>query len=759
MRGLSRLLSFFLLLAPAAYADDAPPAWPQTFTANGNQLVVAQPQLDGWANRIDFTGRMAATVTPQGAAPVTGVLRLAARTATDVRHGRVVLDDVRITDTQFPAATPAAAAQAAMLATALLPTQGLTLSLDYLLAALVQAGQTATSTRLNTTPPTIFFSEQPARLLQFDGAPTFAPVAGTNVQYAVNTNWPLLRSSDSAALYLLDSTGWLTAETLATGIWEYADQLPASFASLPDTAEWKEVRQSLGAPAAEGQAPLLVYVATVPAELIVVVGEPQYQQVPGTGIYAMTNTSSLVFWDGYASAYYYLVAGRWFRSESLGGPWTFATGTLPDDLAKIPPDGPLAAILASVPGTPEAHEAALQAQIPHLATVDRATTATVTYDGAPQFAPIADTSLSYAVNTPSDVIRVGDAYYLCQNGVWFTAAAAAGPWRVAAAVPDAIYAIPPTSPLYNVTYVRLYQVDDDQAVFGYTGGYLGEYVADGVVTWGTGYAYAPYIGGGAAPIYYPRPYTYGCDAFYTPLTGTFHRAGYGYGPYGGIAAGAAYNPATGTYARGAAVNGPYQSGAAVQAYNPRTGSYAAAETRANPYAAWEQGVVYGPRRAIQVGTVSNDRGTATRVQTAAGGEAVSVDGENRSATAVRAPGGDWYAGGGGGSWYAGGDGHVYQRTDAGWQRADAIPGLGRAVDAGGYVDSRYVPSRPAAESRYVPSQYVPSRQVADGLDAEFAARQRQMMMHQRYAGWGGGGFAGLGGGRYGGGGRGGGGRR
>lgn len=737
MRGIRSLLPF-VLLALATTADADAPSWPQTFTADGNQLVVAQPQLAAWANRLDFTGRVAVTVTAKGGAAASGVLTIAARTTTDAQQRRVVLDDVRVTDAQLP--TP----QAAALARSLLPAQGLTLSLDYLLAALVQAGQSATSVPLGTTPPTIFLAEQPSRLVLFDGAPTFAPVAGTNVQYAVNTNWPLLRTSDSPALYLLDSTGWLTAETLQTGVWEYAQQLPPAFSQLPDTAEWKDVRQSLATPAPEGQPPLLVYVSTTPAELIVVVGEPQYQQVPGTGIYAVTNTDSLLFWDGYAKAYYYLVAGRWFRADSLDGPWAYATRDLPADLASIPPDGPLAAVLASVPGTVEAKEAALQAQIPHLATVSRSASATVSYDGAPQFAPIAGTSLSYAVNTPGDVIRVGDAYYLCQNGVWFTAASPAGPWSVATAVPDAIYAIPPTSPLYNVTYARLYQVGDDQVVAGYTDGYLGEYVADGVVTWGTGYAYAPWIGAGAAPIYYPRLYTYGCDAFYNPVNGSFHRAGYGYGPYGGIAAGAAYDPATGTYARGAEANGPYESGAAVQAYNPRTGTTAVAESRANPYAAWDQAVVYGPRGgAAQVGAASADRGTVARVQTAGGAEVVSASGEDRSATVVRAPGGDWYAGG---------DGNAYQRVGDGWQRADAPraddrpPGLGRAVDAGGYV----------------PSTYVPSREVWNGLDNEYALRQRQMMAAQRYGNLGNravGNFGGIGGGRYGGVGRGGGGRR
>ena len=40
--------------------------------------------------------------------------------------------------------------------------------------------------------------------------------------------------------------------------------------------------------------------------------------------------------------------------------------------------------------------------------------------------------------------------------MWFVAATPQGPWLVASAVPAAIYTIPPTSPLYYVTYVRIY---------------------------------------------------------------------------------------------------------------------------------------------------------------------------------------------------------------------------------------------------------------------------------------------------------------
>jgi len=730
-------LTVWCLTSGAAMADGAP-AWPQTFAQGGNSLVLSQPQLDTWANRLVLGGRAAAVVTAQGGAPVSGVLQITADTNTDVAKRTVALSDIQLAGAQFPGATPAAAAQATALAKALLPTDGVTLSLDNLLAALVQSGQRATSVMLNTAPPTILVAEQPSRLVQFDGPPTFAAVTGTTVQYAINTNWPLLRATDASGYYLLDASGWLTSDALATGEWQYTSQVPAAFAQLPDTAQWRDVRAHLPAGPSEGQAPLQVFVATTPAELIVMVGAPQYTQIPATGIYSIANTDSLVFWDGYAKAFYYLIAGRWFSAPKLAGPWTYATRALPADLAAIPADSPLAAVLPSVPDTPEAREAALQAQIPHLVTVNRKTaTATVTYDGAPQFAPIDGTPLSYATNTANDVIRVGGSYYLCQSGVWLVASAPGGPWSAATSVPDAIYAMPPSSPLYNLTYVRVYQTDDDSVVDGYTDGYLGQYVADGVVTWGTGYYYPPYLAVGTEPYYYPRPYTYGCDAFYDPLTGRFARAGYGYGPYGGIAAGAGYDPATGAYARGAAANGA--SGAAAEAYNPRTSTYAAGYRRSDPYASWGQAVVYGPSASARAGSYSNDRGSVARVQTSSGAEAVAATDGERSAAAVRAPGGDWVAGGGG-DWYAGGDGNAYRHTDDGWQRAAES----RPVPPGQYVPSHDVPS------------YRPDAMVSRGLDQAYAARQREMAMTRRYAGWGQRDFSGFGGGRFGGGARGGG---
>ncbi len=755
MRGPRLMLALALVLyvSEALAADSG--SWPRPFVQDGNQLLVYQPQLEGWANRVTFEGSVAVVVTPKGGKSAAGVLKIKAQTDTDPQQRTVVLSNIQITQAQFSAAAPPDAAQAETLAKALFPKDRLSLSLDYLLAALAQSGQSATSVQLNTTPPKVFLAGQPSRLVLFEGAPSFAPVQGTPVEHAINTNWPLLRATDAAGYYLLDSTGWLTSAALESGVWQYTSQLPAAFSTLPDTKDWQDVTSHIPAPPTEGQPPLQVYVSTTPAELIVMVGEPQYKPIPGTGIFYVENTDSLLFWDGYAKAFYYLVAGRWFRAPALDGPWVYATRDLPADFAKIPPDGPLAAVLASVPSTTEAREAALQAQIPRLAAASRKNTkATVAYDGAPQFAPIEGTALSYAVNTANDVIRVGDVYYLCENGVWFTSDSPSGPWTVATSVPDQIYAIPSSSPVYNVTYVTVYQVADDSVVDGYTDGYLGEYVADGVVTWGTGYYYPPYVAVGAVPYYYPRPYTYGCDAFYNPLNGTFHRAGYGYGPYGGIGAGVVYNPYTGTYARGVTAYGPYETGAAVQAYNPRTGTYAAGYGRSNPYASWEQGVVYGNGRSARGAAYSSERGTVAGVQTSGGAEAVAATSGDRSAAVVRTPDGDVYAGR---------DGHLYEHTGDGWRRYDAGrdvapaereraaeaaprgPEVVYGAPAGRDVGAPASLGRPVGVGEGVPGW---NPELAGGLNQAYAARQRAMQIDRRYADWGDRRFGGFGGGRY-----------
>ena len=59
------------------------------------------------------------------------------------------------------------------------------------------------------------------------------------------------------------------------------------------------------------------------------------------------------------------------------------------------------------------------------------------------------------MNTDKDIIKFGDLYYMCFQGVWFMSKSATGPWEVATSVPKEIYEIPASSPVHNVTYVTV----------------------------------------------------------------------------------------------------------------------------------------------------------------------------------------------------------------------------------------------------------------------------------------------------------------
>jgi hypothetical protein len=240
---------------------------------------------------------------------------------------------------------------------------------------------------------------------------------------------------------------------------------------------------------------------------------------------------------------YFLTSGRWFSAPDFGGPWTFASLNLPADFKKIPLEHARSRVLASVPGTPEAAEAVLLAQIPQTATVGKDLQAPeVTYQGTPEFQPIEKTTVQRAVNTDKDIIKVGDLYYMCFQGVWFMSKSATGPWEVTGDVPKAIYTIPVSSPSYSVTYVTVQTTSPTTVVYVASPAYSGMMVAWGCAVWGTGYYYPPYVYHGAYPIYYPHYPTYGYAAAYNPWTGTYARGAVAYGPYGGAGYAAAYNP-------------------------------------------------------------------------------------------------------------------------------------------------------------------------------------------------------------------------
>ena len=290
-----------------------------------------------------------------------------------------------------------------------------------------------------------------------------------------------------------------------------------------------------------------VFVSLKPAEMILLTGEPSYVAVQGAPqLLWVNNTESDVFRMGRTGPVYVLISGRWFSAPDFTGPWTFATLKLPEDFKKIPLEHPRSRVLASVPGTTQAAEAVLLAQIPQTARVAKTLQAPeVAYQGgAPEFQPIETTTVQRAVNTDKDIFKVGDLYYMCFQGVWFMSRAATGPWAVTGDVPAAIYTIPVSSPSYPVTYVTVQESSNDSVEFATAAAFTGAMIAFGCVVWGTGYYYPPYVWyGGGYPYYRPYYPSYGFGASVQPVDRRLHARRRGLRPLWRRGRGAALQPA------------------------------------------------------------------------------------------------------------------------------------------------------------------------------------------------------------------------
>ncbi len=515
--------------------------WPRIVEAGDTTFTIYQPQIDKFEDAV-LEARAAVKVDVKvGEKTQTsyGVVWITARTQIDKENDLVELDDIQITKANFPTAPEKTEQYLETFRAHAEPTR--TISLDRIEAnlAVTQADRKGAAVPLENTPPAIYYRTTPALLVLIDGEPVLRPVEGAaGVQRVVNTKSLILEEGGTSYMSLADR--WLRAPA-PTGPWQVTSSVPAPVTAIRDAIASDENQtqvdlledpgEEVKAVLAEGRTPDII-VSTGPAELIVTSGKPQMKPIAGTDLLYVENTTGDIFLDLKDQDYYVTLTGRWFRSKSLEkGPWQFVEGDrLPPDFAKIPESDPKASVLATVPGTPAAQEAVIANSIPQTAEVNREeATYEAKYDGEPTFDEVPDTTLQYAVNSPTPIVRVTpSSYYAVQGGVWFTGPSPLGPWIVATVVPPVIYTIPTASPIHYVTYVRVYRYSPTTVWFGYTPGYLGTcYSPWGTVVYGTGWYYRPWIG----TTWYGRPWTwgFGVGMSWSPWTGW--NVGFGWGGY------------------------------------------------------------------------------------------------------------------------------------------------------------------------------------------------------------------------------------
>jgi len=520
-----------MLALAAASAQQTPPApgWPRSIEVEGYRVTIYQPQTDRYEGDT-LEGRAAVSVARADGSdqPVFGAIWFEARLDVNRQQRLARVRSLAVPEVRFVDSTDAQRQRLARLLEEEVPKWDLSIDLDRFVAALEAGSATATTPGLRHDPPRFVHSIEPAILVLFDGTPSVAELEGSvGLEYVVNTPFPVVRQRNGATFYLFGGNDLWYSAADPLGPWTATSSVPPPVQRIADGIE--TARKDAEAPS--GPPPKII-TATEPTELVVTNGDPTWTGLDGVDLLYCDNTSSDVFLDVASGRYFVLVAGRWYAGRAVGESleWTYVPNDgLPEAFSDIPPDSPKGSVLVHVAGTPEARREVLDSQIPDIRAVRLGDVPVqVHYDGEPEFRAVEGADgVSYAVNTAASVFRSGNMYYLCDNAVWYRAAMATGPWQVAASVPTAIYGVPPSNPHYEATYVRVYDTTPEAAYVGYTSGYVGSYVSNGTVVWGTGWSYNPWYG----THYYPFPWTWGLQMGYHPWTGWGVGLGWGSGPF------------------------------------------------------------------------------------------------------------------------------------------------------------------------------------------------------------------------------------
>ncbi len=527
-------VALFLVLqfAGLAWAEETNnDMWPKTLSGEKGEIIMYQPQIESFeGDKLESRSAISIKLAGQDKT-VFGAMWFEARLATDMETRTATLVRIKVTAANFPDTKQEDIDQLSQYLEKEIPTWNFHISIDQLVASLPNAE--GKDSGFKSEAPKIYYREVPSVLVLVDGDPILAKLDGFDLQYVANSAFFITK--EKTGYFLRGSGMWFTSEDLG-GPWKLTTQLPDEVGKVSQkiaedeaaqAAAQKEDASSLGVEKKTDEPAPEIILSTVPAELIVTDGKPDFASIEGTQLLYLKNTENDVVMEIYSQDYFLLVSGRWYKSKALDSDkWEFVSfDNLPADFALIPSGSDMATVLTSVPGTTESKEALLETQIPQTAEVDRKTaTCTVTYDGDPKFEACGD-DLAYALNTDKSVLRIDNAFYCVDSAVWFKSSTPQGPWVVATEVPAVVQDLPPDCPVYNVKYVYIYDSTPEIIYTGYTSGYYGSYVYGPCVVYGTGWYYTPWYGA----YYYPRPVTYGYGVHYSPYGGWGFSFGVSYG--------------------------------------------------------------------------------------------------------------------------------------------------------------------------------------------------------------------------------------
>jgi hypothetical protein len=193
--------------------------------------------------------------------------------------------------------------------------------------------------------------------------------------------------------------------------------------------------------------PRKIIFSTTPAVLILIDGEPVLRNIAGARYRRVINTPALLVFDPASSTYYLDGQTRWLAATNLNGPWS-QPAAAPLDLEQV-----RAQAAAREEKDPHDHSkdpGAPPAGAPPTVYVSTQPAELIQTQGAPKFAAIRKTHLTYVTNTGSDIfvdVKKQD-FYILLSGRWYTAKTMNGPWSwvAGAKLPGDFSHIPPDNP-------------------------------------------------------------------------------------------------------------------------------------------------------------------------------------------------------------------------------------------------------------------------------------------------------------------------
>jgi hypothetical protein len=526
-RPLLSLICLFVLAAGLPILMAQEDDWPRTLPLEQGTVTIYEPQVDELKDDVLRYRAALAYRATRKSEPVFGAGWFESTIDIDKASGVVRPTSLRVTQTRFPVGTDDVQTQLAAALAQESPDWNLDFSIAELEADLKQSEkETLAAQNLNTAPPLVIYRDNPALLVSLDGDPVLREIENSELEAVINTPYPLIYDGKRYHLNVAQGV-WYRADK-ATGPYQYDARPPADIVKMVDDGDAGAAEDAPTEPVSAANAPEIV-VTTEPAELVVTEGPAAFVPLVDD-LLVLQNSDDDVFMHLGSQKYYIVLAGRWYESSSLNGPWDYrAADQLPAAFAKIPEESAQADSRVYVAGTEEAEEAVLDAYVPQTAAVARGEAdIDVQYDGNPVYQSVDGTDLTYIANTGSSVLVADGLYYLVQDGVWYVSASPNGPWQVATERPAQVDSIMPTSPVHNVKYVQVYDVTPSVVYVGYTPGYVGSYVYGPTVVYGSGYYYRPWV---SPYYYYPRFSTWGFNVSYNSWTGWNFVLSWGWGPF------------------------------------------------------------------------------------------------------------------------------------------------------------------------------------------------------------------------------------